>query len=43
MAQLVEELAKHYLFSRMFGSPVLLDEAEMKVNLDKFKTYGKQE
>ncbi len=43
MAQLVEELAKQYLFSRMFGSPVLLDEAEMKVNLEKFKTYGKQE
>ena len=43
MAQLVEELARQYLFSRMFGSPVLLDEAEMKVNLEKFKTYGKQE
>ena len=43
MAQLVEELARQYLFSRMFGSPVLLDEAEMKINLEKFKTYGKQE
>ena len=43
MAQLVEELARQYLFSRMFGSPVLLDEAEMKVNLEKFKTHGKQE
>lgn len=43
MAQLVEELAKQYLLSRMLGSPVLLDEAEMNVNLDKFKDYGKQE
>ena len=42
MAQLVEELAKHYLFSRMAGTPVLLDEAEMNVNLEKFKDYGKQ-
>ena len=42
IAQLVEELARQYLFSRMYGSPVLLDEAEMKVNLDKFKDYGRQ-
>lgn len=42
MAQLVEELAKQYLFSRALGSPVLLEEAEMKVNLEKFKDYGKQ-
>ena len=42
MAQLVEELAKQYLFSRMAGTPVLLDEAEMNVNLDKFRDYGKQ-
>ena len=43
MAQLVEELAKQYLFSRMLGSPVLLDETEMNVNLEKFKDYGKQD
>lgn len=42
MAQLVEELAKQYLFSRMLGAPVLLDDAEMKVNLEKFKDYGKR-
>ena len=42
MAQLVEELAKQYLFSRMAGTPVLLDEAEMNVNLEKFRDYGKQ-
>lgn len=42
MAQLVEELAKQYLFSLMAGTPVLLDEAEMNVNLEKFKDYGKQ-
>ena len=43
MAQLVEELAKQYLFSRMAGTPALLDEAEMNVNLEKFKDYGKQD
>ena len=43
MAQLVEELAKQYLFSRMAGTPVLLDEAEMNVNLEKFRDYGKQD
>ena len=42
MAQLVEELARQYLFSRMAGTPVLLDENEMNVNLEKFKDYGKQ-
>ena len=42
MAQLVEELARQYLFSRMAGTPVLLDEAEMNVNLEKFRDYGKQ-
>lgn len=42
MAQLVEELARQYLLSRMLGSPVLLDEAEMNVNLEKFRDYGKQ-
>ena len=43
MAQLVEELAKQYLLCRMLGEPVLLDESEMNVNLEKFKDYGKQE
>ena len=43
MAQLVEELARQYLFSRMAGTPALLDEAEMNVNLEKFKDYGKQD
>ena len=43
MAQLIEELARQYLFSRILGSPVLLDDAEMQVNLEKFKDYGKQE
>ena len=42
-AQLVEELARQYLFSRMAGTPVLLDEAEMNVNLEKFRDYGKQD
>ena len=43
MAQLVEELARQYLLSRVAGSPVLLDEAEMRRNLEKFRDYGKQD
>ena len=43
MAELVEELARQYLFSRMAGTPILLDEDEMNVNLEKFKDYGKQD
>ncbi len=42
MAQLVEELAKQYLLSRQAGTPVLLSAAEMDVNLEKFRDYGKQ-
>jgi len=40
MALITEELAKQYWLCRMLGQPVLLDEAEIKRNLDKFKTYG---
>ena len=43
LAREVEELAKQYLLSRLAGDPVLLDEAEMRVNLEKFKTYGRQD
>lgn len=43
LAQLVEALAKQYVISRMMGSPVLLDDAEMARNLEKFKDYGRQE
>lgn len=43
MAQLVEELARQYLLSRLAGAPVLLDDEEMDLNLEKFKDYGKQE
>lgn len=43
MAQLVEELARQYLFSRMAGTPILLDEDEMNINLEKFRDYGKQD
>lgn len=42
-AQLVEELARQYLLSRAAGTPVLLDEAEMALNLEKIKDYGRQE
>ncbi len=39
----VEELARQYILSCQLGGPVLLDEQEMSVNLEKFKTYGKQD
>lgn len=42
LAREVEELAKQYWLSRQAGEPVLLDDAEMKVNLEKIKTYGIQ-
>lgn len=42
-AQLVEELARQYLLSQLAGAPVLLDDAEMDLNLEKFKDYGQQE
>ncbi len=38
----VENLAMQYWISKQIGTPVLLDDAEMKVNMDKFRTYGKQ-
>lgn len=38
----VEELSKQYYFSLQIGEPVLLDEKEMDIILEKFKTYGKQ-
>lgn len=38
----VENLARQYCLSLMAGGPVLLDEKEMLVNVEKFKHYGKQ-
>ncbi len=37
----VENLAKQYCISMQAGGPVMLDESEMKINIEKFKTYGK--
>ncbi|MFT5133396.1 MAG: L-fuculose-phosphate aldolase [Gammaproteobacteria bacterium] len=42
MAIEVEELAKQYFYSLQVGEPVILDKKEMQINLEKFKTYGKQ-
>ncbi|RKZ44245.1 MAG: class II aldolase, partial [Gammaproteobacteria bacterium] len=42
LAEEVENIAKHYWISKHSGDPVLLDEKEMKLNIEKFKTYGKQ-
>ena len=38
----VENLAKQYCISLAAGGPMLLDDNEMRINIDKFKTYGKQ-
>lgn len=38
----VETLAAMYLRALQVGEPVVLDEAEMAVVLEKFKTYGQQ-
>ena len=43
LAHEVELLAKQYCMSLQFGEPVLLDDAEMQINVEKFKTYGKQD
>jgi L-fuculose-phosphate aldolase len=39
----VETLAGMYLRALQVGEPVVLDEAEMAVVLEKFKTYGQQQ
>ena len=38
----VEYLARHYIGTRLLGCGVALNEAEMAVVLERFKTYGKQ-
>jgi L-fuculose-phosphate aldolase len=38
----VEYLARHYIGTRLLGCGVTLNEAEMAVVLERFKTYGKQ-
>ena len=43
MAMEVEELAKQYFYSMQIGEPVILGEKEMQINLEKFRSYGKQD
>lgn len=43
MAVKVETLARQYCLARQCGEPVLLEEDEMRVNVAKFRSYGKQE
>jgi L-fuculose-phosphate aldolase len=42
LAQEVETLARQYWISKQAGDPVLLENEEMAIILEKFKTYGKQ-
>ena len=37
----VEELARQYIVSTALGEPLRLDDDEMAVILEKFRTYGK--
>ncbi len=43
LAEEVENLARQYCISKQHGDVVLLNDDEMKINLEKFKTYGKQQ
>ena len=43
IAEQTEELAKQYIMSKQSGEPVLLSGEEMRINLEKFETYGKQD
>jgi L-fuculose-phosphate aldolase len=43
MAQELESLAHQYVISLQLGGPVLLDDAEMRKVLERFKTYGRQD
>lgn len=39
LAHEIENLAKQYVLSQLAGEPVLLDNEEMQINLEKFKDY----
>ncbi len=41
-SKLIEDLAHQYCIAAQLGNPVLLTEEEMNINIEKFKTYGKQ-
>lgn len=43
LTQEIEALAEQYWISRQMGKTVILDDVEMRLNLEKFKTYGKQD
>ena len=39
---LVEELSRQYVLALQIGTPVILSQQEMAINIEKFKHYGKQ-
>jgi len=43
LATEVENLARQYAIALSAGEPVILDEREMAIVLEKFKTYGQQQ
>jgi L-fuculose-phosphate aldolase len=43
LAREVEELARQYCLSLSLGGPILLDDAEMDLVLEKFSIYGRQD
>ncbi len=38
----VEELARQYVLALQIGEPVILSKKEIAINIEKFKSYGKQ-
>jgi len=42
LSRQVEELARQYVLALQIGEPVILSKQEMAINIEKFKTYGKQ-
>jgi L-fuculose-phosphate aldolase len=43
MAREVEQLARLYCIARLIGKPVFLEGEEVKINVKKFRSYGRQE
>lgn len=42
LAHEVEDISRKYCLSKQIGMVTLLDDQEMAINLEKFKSYGKQ-
>ncbi|MEX2352644.1 MAG: class II aldolase/adducin family protein, partial [Gammaproteobacteria bacterium] len=43
MAREVEQLARLFCIAAQVGNPVVLDEDEIRINVEKFKSYGQKD